>query len=146
MAPRRAAHQPPDSGGPLDGEVVPELRFAADGDERPQQRVMANHGLLPDLGTRVDDRPGADDHAGPDYRVCSRTGVDVPDGVPLLGPADDGVLLQPCAVPDPGAAADHRERADLAAVPEFDRAGRTLGIGGNEHRQRTDPAALTGPQ
>lgn len=139
----RAAHHAADPGGPLDREIVPELRLAPDSDERPQQRVMADHRLIADLGPRVDDGPGADNRAHPDHRLRACAGVDVPDRVPLLRPTDDDVLLQPRAIPDPRSAADHCERADMTAVPQLDRPGRALRVGRDEHRQRADHTAPT---
>jgi hypothetical protein len=43
---------------------------------------------------------GAGERAVPDYRVRPGAGVDMAHCVPLLGAADDDVLLHPRAVPD----------------------------------------------
>jgi ADP-ribose pyrophosphatase YjhB (NUDIX family) len=67
-------------------------------------------------------------------------------GEDIAAIARDHVLLQPGAVADHRAAADHGERPGLTAVPDLHRAGRALGVSGDEHRLRADHASRTGPQ
>ena len=122
--------------------MMSELRALADSDERAQQCVMADDRGVAYLGpgvnngSRTHDRAAADDGA----RACS--GIDVPNRIPQLEPAHQGVFLHPGAVAKSGATVDHGVCADLRPTADANRASCSLGVRRNEERMPADLCSL----
>src|SRR5580704_9281592 len=93
MAARRTAHLHTYTGGPLDREVMAELRLVPDRHERAQQGVVTNQRAVTNFHPRVDDRPRTHNHLPAEHGAGTCAGVDVPDRVAALGPSYQRVLF-----------------------------------------------------
>src|SRR6266568_3977589 len=100
--------------------------------------MVADHCLGPGLYPGIDDRAGPHDNAGANLGVRPGAGVELADGVTLLGLAHDRVLLDLGVLANAGASADQRVRAHPRARADLDAAYRPFGVGRCEDRGRVN--------